>query len=67
MNFEERCIAITKSVTDVEASFYNGTMFLETDDTKIATSVYNALAINNQSIGIKYGKCASGETSYDFM
>lgn len=67
MNFEERCLAITKSVTPIPADFYNGTMFLETEDSEIATKVYNALAINNQSIGIIYGKCASGETSYDFV
>lgn len=67
MNFEERCLAIVKSVTDIPADFYNGTMFLETEDSKIATEVYNALSINNQTIGIIFGKCASGETSYDFV
>jgi hypothetical protein len=67
MNFEDRCIAIVKSVTNVPADFYNGTMFLETEDSKIATDVYNALSINNQSIGIIYGRCATGETSYDFV
>jgi hypothetical protein len=67
MNFEERCIAITKSVTDKRAYFFQGTMFLETEDSKIATEVYNALAINNQSIGIAYGKCGQSETSYDFV
>jgi hypothetical protein len=67
MNFEERCIAITKSVTDKRAYFFQGTMFLETEDSKIATEVYNALAINNQFIGIAYGKCGQSETSYDFV
>ena len=67
MNFEDRCIAIVKSVTDVKADFYNGTMFLETEDSVIATQVYNALAVNNQSIGIIFGRCTSGETSYDFV
>ena len=67
MNFEERCIAIVKSVTDKRAYFFQGTMFLETEDSKIATEVYNALSINNQSCGIIFGKCGQSETSYDFV
>lgn len=67
MNFEDRCIAITKSVTDKRAYFFQGTMFLETEDSVIATKVYNALAINNQSCGIIFGKCGQSETSYDFV
>jgi hypothetical protein len=67
MNFEERILAITASVTAVRAYFFQGTMFLETEDSKIATDVYNALAINNQSIGIIFGKAGQSETSYDFV
>ena len=67
MNFEDRCIAIVKSVTTKRAYFFNGTMFLETEDSEIATKVYNALAINNQSVGIIFGKCGQSETSYDFV
>lgn len=67
MNFEERCLAITASVTSKRAYFFQGTMFLETEDSKIATEVYNALAVNNQSCGIEYGKCGQSETSYDFI
>lgn len=67
MDFESRQLAIVKSVTDVRAYFFNGTMFLETEDSKIATEVYNALAINNQSLGLIYGKCGQSETSYDFV
>lgn len=67
MNFEERCLAIVKSVTDVPADFYNGTMFLATEDSVIATQVYNALSVNNQSVGICYGKASAGETYYDFV
>ena len=66
MNFEDRCIAIVKSVTEKRAYFFQGTMFLETTDSKIATAVYNALYINNQTCGIEYGKCDS-ETFYDFI
>lgn len=67
MNFEDRCIAIVKSVTSKRAYFFQGTMFLETEDSKIATEVYNALSINNQSLDIMYGKCGQSETSYDFV
>lgn len=67
MNFEERCLAIVSSVTGKRAYFFNGTMFLETEDSKIATEVYNALSVNNQTVGIIFGKCGQSETSYDFV
>lgn len=67
MNFEERQIAIVNSVTDKRAYFFNGTMFLETEDSKIATEVYNALSVNNQSIGIMFGLAGQSETYYDFV
>ena len=67
MTFEDRCIEITKSVTDKRAYFFEGTMFLETEDSKIATQVYDALSLNNQSVGISYGLCGQSETSYDFV
>jgi hypothetical protein len=67
MNFEQRQLSIAKSVTDKRAYFFQGTMFLETEDSEIATKVYNALSINNQSIGIIFGKCGQSETSYDFV
>ena len=67
MNFEDRCIAIVKSVTNIRAYFFQGTMFLETEDSEIATQVYKALYINNQTCGISYGKCGQSETSYDFV
>lgn len=67
MNFEERCLAIVESVTTKRAYFFQGTMFLETEDSAIATKVFNALAINNQSLGIIFGLCGQSETSYDFV
>ena len=67
MNFEERCLAITKSVTDVDASFFNGTMFLETQDSAIATEVYRMLSGNNQTVGICFGKYGQSATFYDFV
>jgi len=67
MNFEDRCIAIVESVTAIRAYFFQGTMFLETEDSEIATKVYNAQEINNQTCGIFFGKCGQSETSYDFV
>ena len=67
MNFEDRCIAIVKSVTDKRAYFFQGTLFLETEDSVIATLVYNALAVNNQNIGICFGLAGQSETFYDFV
>jgi hypothetical protein len=67
MNFEDRQLAIVNSVTDKRAYFFNGTMFLETEDSEIATKVYNALHVNNQTVGIIFGKCGQSETSYDFV
>ena len=67
MNFEDRCIAIVKSVTDKRAYFFQGTMFLETEDSVIATQVYNALAVNNQKLIICFGLAGQSETYYDFV
>lgn len=67
MNFEDRCLAIVKSVTNKRAYFFDGTLFLETEDSVIATQVYNALAANNQSMGICFGLAGQSETSYDFV
>ena len=67
MNFEDRCLAIVKTVTNKRAYFFQGSMFLETEDSVIATQVYNALAVNNQSVGVIFGKAGQGETFYDFV
>lgn len=66
MSFEERCLAITADITSVPAHFFHGTMFLQTTDSEIATRVYSALVVNNQSCGVIFGKCGE-ETSYDFV
>ena len=67
MSFEERCLAIVADVTSKRAYFFQGTMFLETEDSEIATKVYNALAVNNQTVGICFGKAGQSETFYDFV
>ena len=66
LNFEDRCITIVKSVTAKRAYFFNGTMFLETEDSKIATDVFFALC-DQVTPAISYGKCGQSETSYDFL
>jgi hypothetical protein len=66
MDFETRCLEIVKSVTAANAYFFSGTMFLNTKDSKIATQVYSALSVNNQTIGIVFG-LAGDETFYDFV
>jgi hypothetical protein len=66
MNFEDRCLAIVKSVTAVRAYFFQGTMFLETEDSKIATDVFFALT-EKVTPAISFGLCGQSETSYDFL
>ena len=66
MNFEDRCLAIVKSITNVRAYFFQGTMFLETEDSKIATDVFFALT-EQVTPAISFGLCGQSETSYDFL
>jgi hypothetical protein len=66
MGFEKRVLEVVESVTDVTASFYNGTLFLDTADSKVATTVFNAL-YEKITKGILFGKCGSSETYYDFV
>ena len=67
MNFEERCLAIAKSVTDISASFFNGTMFLDTQDPVVVAEVHRMLSINNGLVGIQSGKSGQSDTYYDFV
>jgi hypothetical protein len=66
MGFEKRVLSVVESVTDVRAYFFNGTMFLETEDSKIATDVFFALT-EQVTAAISYGLCGQSETSYDFL
>ena len=66
MDFESRVLAVVKSVTTVRAYFFQGTMFLETEDSKIATDVFFALT-EQVTPAISYGLCGQSETSYDFL
>ena len=65
MSFEKRVLDVVKSVTDVNAYFFNGTLFLETIDSKIATEVFDALW-EKVTAALAFGKCGD-ETSYDFL
>ena len=43
MSFENRVLAVVESVTNVPATFTNGTLFLNTIDSKTAVKVFNAI------------------------
>ena len=62
---EANVLNVVKSVTDTPAYFFNGTLFLETQDSKIATDVFFELC-DRVTAALAFGKCGS-ETSYDFL
>jgi hypothetical protein len=62
---EVKVLEVVKSVTDVGAYFFNGTLFLETHDSGISTDVFFELC-EKVTAAISFGKCGS-ETSYDFL
>lgn len=65
MGFEKRVLDVVSTVTETPAYFYNGTLFLDTIDSKIATDVFFKLT-DVVTAAISYGKCGN-ETSYDFL
>ena len=65
MGFEKRVLNVVSEVTDIPAYFYNGTLFLQTIDSKIATEVFDALW-ERVTAALAFGKCGD-ETSYDFL
>ncbi len=65
MSFEAKVLAVVKNITDTSAYFFNGTLFLETHDSKIAVDVYNEI-YENVTAALSFGKCGD-ETSYDFL
>lgn len=64
--FETNVLNVVKSVTGVRAYFFNGTLFLETEDSAIATDVFFALC-DRVTPAISFGKAGQSETSYDFL
>lgn len=64
---ETKVLAIVKQVTGgIHAYFFNGTLFLETEDSKIATEVFCALT-NTVTPLVSYGLAGQSETFYDFV
>lgn len=63
---EAKVLEVVKSVTNTRAYFFNGTMFLETEDSKVATDVFFTLC-DQVTPAISFGKCGQSETSYDFL
>jgi hypothetical protein len=62
---ETKVLEVVKSITDTPAYFFNGTLFLETHDSKIATDVFFEICEKVTS-ALGFGKCGT-ETSYDFF
>ena len=63
---EAKVLEVVKSVTSKRAYFFNGTLFLETEDSAIATDVFFKLC-DDVTPAISYGLCGQSETSYDFL
>ena len=65
MTFENIVLNAVKTVTDVPAYFHDGSLFLVTTDSKIATKVFVAL-YGNVTNGVDFGR-SGFETSYNFF
>ena len=65
MSFEKRVLSVVSEVTNVPATFTNGTLFLATIDSKTAVKVFNAI-YEQVTNGIMMGTMCS-ETYYDFV
>ena len=63
---ESKVLEVVKSVTDTQASFFEGTLFLETQDSKIAVEVFNAIR-EQVTAALMFGKTGQTETFYDFI
>ena len=63
---EAKVLEVIKSVTNTRAYFFQGTLFLETEDSKIAVNVFNALC-DQVTSAISFGKAGQSETFYDFI
>lgn len=62
---EIKALEVVKSITATPAYFFNGTLFLETVDSAIATDVFFKLC-DEVTPAISFGKVGA-ETSYDFL
>lgn len=66
MNFEERVLKIVKTQTQSEAYFFAGTLYVKTQDSRVATNIFNALYAN-VTAALAFGKSGMEETYYDFI
>jgi hypothetical protein len=66
MAFESRVLSVVAEVTDAYAYFFNGTMFLESDDNALAVRVLKALE-SDLACGIMFSKAGRSEIAYDFI
>jgi hypothetical protein len=62
---ESKVLEVVKSVTETNAYFFNGTLFLETIDSKVATDVFFSIS-EKITAALAFGKVGN-ETSYDFL
>ena len=62
---QSKVLEVVKSVTETNAYFFNGTLFLETHNSEIAVDVFNAI-YEQVTAALAFGKCGT-ETSYDFL
>jgi hypothetical protein len=62
---EFKVLEVVSKVTNTPAFFYNGTLFLETTDSTIATRVFDAIW-SNVTAAVAFQKCGN-ETSFDFF
>ena len=63
---EAKVLKVVKSVTDTNAYFYNGTLYLETVNSKIAVRVFNAIC-EKITTAVAFGKYDEKVTTYDFL
>jgi hypothetical protein len=66
MGFEKRVLNVIGEVTDTAAYFFNGTLFLASQDSAEAVRVFNAL-YEQITPAIAFGKAGPSETYYDFL
>lgn len=62
---EFKVLEVVSKVTPTSAYFFNGTLFLETTDSAIATKVFDAIW-SNITAAVAFQKSGS-ETAYDFF
>ncbi len=66
MSFEKRVLNVVSQVTSTAAYFFNGTLFLKSEDSAEAVRVFNAL-YEQITPAIAFGKAGQSETYYDFL